>query len=179
MEVYVEPIVPDPTLTIFGAGHVSQCVAAVCQTIGFKSIIVDDRIKYANRERFPGAEALFAEPWEESFKKLPINSSSYVLIATRGHQFDLACLRFAVQTPAKYIGLLGSRRKTKLLFEVLEKEGIDPENWRRVYAPVGLEIGSESPEEIALSIAAELVAIRKNLDVRPLRESLRHLRACQ
>ncbi len=176
MEVYLEPILPDPVLFIFGAGHVGQCAAATAQSVGFKIAVVDDRIKYANSERFPGADTVYVGPWDEVFKKLPINNSSYILIATRGHQFDLTCLRFSVRSPAKYIGLLGSRRKTRLLFEVLEKEGIDPVNFQRVFAPVGLEIGSETPEEIAVSIVAELVAVRKNLDIRPLREGLRFLK---
>ena len=145
-------------------------------SIGFKIAVVDDRIKYANPERFPQADTIYVDPWEENFRKLPVNDSSYVLIATRGHNFDLACLRFALHTPAKYIGLLGSRRKTKLLYEALEREGIDPGNFERVYAPVGIEIGSETPEEIAISIAAELVAVKKNLQVRPLKESLRYLK---
>jgi len=177
MEVYVEPITPEPRLFIFGAGHIGQCVAEVAKSIGFTVAVVDDRVKYASPERFPRADALYVDPWEEAFRKLPINDSSYLLIATRGHQYDLECLRFAVQTPAKYIGLLGSRRKTKLLFEVLEREGVNPASFGRVYAPVGIEIGSETPEEIAISIAAELVAVRKNLDVRQLRETLRHAKS--
>lgn len=177
MEVYVEPILPDPTLFVFGAGHVGQCVAQVAKGIGFKVAVVDDRIKYANRERFPQADGFYVDSWEAVFQKLPVNDSSYLLIATRGHNYDLACLRFAVQSPAKYIGLLGSRRKTKLLFEALEREGIDPANFERVFAPVGIEIGSETPEEIAISVAAELIAVRKNLEVRPLKDALRHLKS--
>ncbi len=176
MEIYLEPILPDPTLYIFGAGHVGRCVAEVARTLGFKIAIADDRIKYASRERFPYAEAIYVDEWEAIFRKLPVNDSSYLLIATRGHRFDLACLRFSLGTPARYIGLLGSRRKTKLLYDTLEKEGIDPESFSRVYAPVGIEIGSETPEEIAVSIAAELVAVRKRLDIQPLKHALRHLR---
>jgi len=176
MEVYVEPILPDPTLFIFGAGHVGQAVASIARTLGFKIAVVDDRIKYANSERFPQADDFYVNSWEEVFAILPVNDSSYLLIATRGHKYDLSCLRYALQTPARYIGLLGSRRKTKLLYEALEREGIDPACFQRVFAPVGLEIGSETPEEIAVSIAAELVAVRKNLDVHPLKDSLRYLR---
>jgi xanthine dehydrogenase accessory factor len=175
MEVYVEPILPDPGLFIFGAGHIGQCVAEIARTLGFKIAVIDDRLKYANAERFPGA-GLYVAPWDDAFQSLPVNDSSYILIATRGHRFDLACLRYAVQSPARYVGLLGSRRKNKLLFDTLQREGIDPARFERVYAPVGLEIGSETPEEIAVSVAAELVAVRKNLNVRPLKESLRHLR---
>ncbi len=176
MEVYVEAILPDPMLYIFGAGHVGQCVAQAAKTIGFKIAVVDDRIKYANSERFPSAEAFYVDSWEENFRKLAITDSCYILIATRGHNYDLACLRFALTTPAKYIGLLGSRRKTKLLYEALEREGVNSSSFERVYAPVGIEIGSETPEEIAISIVAELVAIRKNLEIRPLKEAVRHLK---
>ncbi|HYK90084.1 MAG TPA: XdhC/CoxI family protein [Acidobacteriota bacterium] len=176
MEVYVEPILPDPTLFIFGAGHVGQAAASVARMLGFKIAVVDDRIKYANSERFPQADTFYVDSWEEVFGKLPVNDSSYLLIATRGHQYDLTCLRFALRTPARYIGLLGSRRKTKLLYEALEREGVDPTGFERVFAPVGLEIGSETPEEIAVSIAAELVAVRKNLDLQPLKQSLRYLK---
>ena len=177
IEVYLEPILPDPTLFIFGAGHVGQCVAQTVKGIGFKIAVVDDRIKYASAERFPQADTIFVDSWDAIFQKLPVTDSSYILIATRGHNYDLACLRFAVKSPARYIGLLGSRRKTRLLYEALEREGIDPEVFERVYAPVGIEIGSETPEEIAVSIAAELIAVRKNLEVRPLKESLRHLKS--
>jgi xanthine dehydrogenase accessory factor len=161
MEVYVEPILPDPTLVIFGAGHVGRCVADIAATIGFRIVVVDDRIKYANRERFPNADALYVDSWEEVLKQLPVNDSSYLLIVTRGHQYDLACLRYALKSPAKYIGLMGSGRKIKLFYETLEKEGIDPTQFKRVHSPVGIEIGSETPEEIAVSIAAQLIAVRR------------------
>jgi xanthine dehydrogenase accessory factor len=177
MEVYVEPILPDPTLIIFGAGHIGQAIEAIAGMIGFRVSVADDRIKYANAARFPQAEALYVGTWDEIFGKLPVLESTYLLIATRGHQYDLACLRFSLQSPAHYIGLLGSRRKTGLLFEALEKEGMDKASFQRVYSPVGLEIGSETPEEIAVSIAAELVAVRKRLDVRPLRKLLRGIQA--
>jgi xanthine dehydrogenase accessory factor len=162
MEVYVEPILPDPTLIIFGAGHIGKCVAAIARTVGFRISVVDDRIKYANRERFSFADSLYVDDWEVSFSKLPVTDSTYLLIVTRGHQYDLACLRFALKTPARYIGLIGSARKVKLFLETLEKEGFDPDQFKRIHSPVGLEIGSETPEEIAVSIAAQLIAVRKN-----------------
>ena len=176
MEVYVEPILPDPTLVIFGAGHVGQCIAESVAGLGFRIAVVDDRIKYANRERFPSAEAIHVGPWETVFEKLDVSDSTYLVIATRGHREDLTCLRFALRSPARYIGLLGSRRKIGLFQEALEKEGFDSASFERVYSPIGLEIGSETPEEIAISIAAELVAVKKNLDLRPLKSALRNLR---
>ncbi len=161
MEVYVEPILPDPALVIFGAGHVGQAVAAIAHTLGFRIHVADDRIKYANRERFPGADVLHVGSWEEIFDQVPVNESTYLLIVTRGHQYDLACLRFALKSPARYIGLMGSARKVHLFFGTLEKEGMDPSLFNRVHTPVGIQIGSETPEEIAVSIAAELISVRK------------------
>jgi xanthine dehydrogenase accessory factor len=161
MEVYVEPILPDPTLIIFGAGHVGRSVAEIVQTLGFRIVVVDDRIKYANRERFPHADALIVDTWDQVFTQLTVTDSSYLLIVTRGHDYDLTCLRFALKTPAKYIGLMGSHRKIKLFYETLEKEGFDPALFHRVQAPVGIEIGSETPEEIAVRIAAQLIQVRK------------------
>ena len=173
MEVYVEPILPDPTLFIFGAGHVGCCLAEIAKGLGFRIAVVDDRVKYANTDRFSSAESLYVGPWEEVLPKLPIDDGSFLVIATRGHKYDLLCLRHALQSPARYVGLLGSRRKIALFFETLKREGISSISFERVYAPVGLEIGSETPEEIAISIAAELVAVRKRIDVRSLRNSLR------
>jgi xanthine dehydrogenase accessory factor len=161
MEGYVEPILPDPNLIIFGAGHVARCVSEIAHTVGFRVIVVDDRIKYANRERFPHAAALHVESWDEVFKQLMVNESSYLLIVTRGHDHDLKCLRFALKSSAKYIGLMGSQRKIRLFNETLEKEGVDPARFTRVHAPVGIEIGSETPEEIAVSITAQLIKVRK------------------
>jgi xanthine dehydrogenase accessory factor len=161
MEVYVEPILPDPTLVIFGAGHVGKSVAMIAKTLGFRIAIVDDRIKYANAERFPEADELHVGAWAGTLASLEVKDSSYLLIVTRGHEYDLACLRFALKSPARYIGLMGSARKVTLFFEALEKEGFKSDEFKRVHAPVGIDIGSETPEEIAVSIAAQLVAVRK------------------
>ncbi len=163
MEVYVEPILPDPALVIFGAGHVGRCVANVAAPLGFSVTVADDRLKYANRERFPNAAGLAVDSWENIFNQLKVDDSTYLLIATRGHQYDLACLRFAVKTPAKYIGLLGSKRKIDLFYEALVEEGIARESLKRVHAPVGVAIGAETPEEIAVSIAAQLISVRRQV----------------
>ena len=177
MEVYVEPILPDPALFIFGAGHVSRALAQAARPAGFRIVVVDDRDKYATPERFPEADSFYVGEWEEVLQQLPVNDSSYLFIATRGHQFDLLCLRFALQSSARYIGMLGSFKKARLLFEVLEKEGIDASSFKRVVVPAGLDIGSETPEEIAVSIVAELIAMRKKTDIRALKEELRKKRS--
>jgi xanthine dehydrogenase accessory factor len=176
MQVYVEPVLPDPTLFIFGAGFVSKAVAEAARPIGFRIAIIDDRIEYANPEKFPIADDFYVDCWEQVFKKLPVSNSSYLFIATRGHRLDLLCLRFALQSPARYIGMLGSLKKNQSLFELLEKEGIDPAKFKRVCVPVGIDIGAETAEEIAASMAAELIAVRRNLDIRSIRDALRNIR---
>lgn len=176
MEVYVEPLLPNPTLFIFGAGHVGKALAAAVKPIGFRTAIIDDRAKYANPERFPDADAFYVDRWEETLKRLNINSYSYIFIATREHQFDLTCLRSVIQSAASYIGMLGSRKKAGMLFDQLEKEGVDPSEFQRVSIPAGFDIGTETPEEIAVSIAAELIAARRKLNINPLRDALRDAR---
>ncbi len=176
MQVYVEPVLPDPTLFIFGAGFVSKAVAEAAKPVGFRIAIIDDHIEYANPEKFPMADDFYVNGWEEVFEKLPVNNSSYLFIATRGHKLDLLCLRFALQSPARYIGMLGSLNKNQSLFELLKKEGMDPAKFKRVCVPVGIDIGAETAEEIAASMAAELIAVRKNLDIRSIRDALHSIR---
>jgi len=176
MQVYVEPVLPDPTLFIFGAGFVSKAVAEIAKFAGFRIAIVDDRIDYANPGSFPKADDFYVDIWGQVFDKLPVNNSSYLFIATRAHRLDLLCLRFAVKSSARYIGILGSPKKTRSLLDLLEKEGIDPAHLQRVFVPVGIDIGSETAEEIAVSFVAELIAVRKNLDIHSIRDSVRRIR---
>jgi xanthine dehydrogenase accessory factor len=176
MQVYVEPVLPDPTLFIFGAGFVSKAVAEAARPVGFRIAIIDDRIDYANPEKYPMADEFYVDCWEEVFMKLTVNSSSYLFIATRGHKLDLLCLRFALQSPARYIGMLGSLKKNQSLFELLEKEGMDPATFKRVCVPAGIDIGAETAEEIAASMAAELIAVRRNLDIQSIRNAVRSIR---
>jgi xanthine dehydrogenase accessory factor len=176
MQVYVEPVLPDPTFFIFGAGFVSKAVADAVKPLGFRIAIVDDRVEFANPDKFPNADDFYVDSWEEALKKLPIDAYSYLFIATRGHRLDLTCLRFALQSPAKYIGMLGSLSKVRSLFELLEKEGVDPAQFKRVCVPAGIDIGSETAEEIAASIAAEMIAVRKNLNLQSLRNAVRSVR---
>lgn len=176
MQVYVEPVFPDPILYIFGAGFVSKAVAQIARLVGFKIAIVDDRAEFANPESFPNADVFYVESWEKVFNCLPVNESSYLFIATRGHRLDLLCLRFAVQSPARYIGILGSPKKTRSLFDILEREGNDPAAFERVFVPVGIDIGSETAEEIAVSFVAELIVVRKNLDIQSIRNAVRRIR---
>ncbi len=161
VEVFVEPILPQPVVYLFGGGHVSMAVAKAAQAAGFGIAVVDDRESFANQQRFPMAQEIFTR-FEDAFGKLQPNGSSYLVIVTRGHKEDMRVLAWAVRTQARYVGMIGSRRKVLSVYKALEKEGFRLEEFERVYAPMGLEIGALSPEEIALSIVAELVAVRRN-----------------
>jgi len=161
VEIFVEPILPQPVVYLFGGGHISTAVAKAAQAAGFGVGVVDDREAFANAQRFPMAQEIFTS-YDEAFEKLKPNGSSYLVIVTRGHKEDMRVLAWAVRTPARYVGMIGSKRKVLSVYEALEKEGYRREEFERVYAPMGLEIGALSPEEIALSIVAELVAVRRN-----------------
>jgi xanthine dehydrogenase accessory factor len=161
LEIFVEPILPAPVLYLFGGGHISTAVARVAASTGFVIGIIDDRETFANKERFPMAAEIYTT-YEEAFEKLQPNSSSFLVIVTRGHKDDMRVLAWAVNTKARYIGMIGSKRKVISVYRALEKEGYAPEKFERVHAPVGLEIGALTPEEIAVSITAELIAVRRN-----------------
>jgi xanthine dehydrogenase accessory factor len=164
LDIFVEPILPPSLLYIFGAGHVSVNLYKVARSVGFDVTVADDREGYANRERFPDAKEVIAEDFERVMARLAPNESSYIVIVTRGHRDDMRLLRWAVQTPARYIGMIGSKRKTITIFRELTREGIAPELFERVHAPVGLDIGAVTPEEIAVAITAELIAVRRRVE---------------
>jgi xanthine dehydrogenase accessory factor len=161
LSVFVEPVVPQPRAFIFGAGHISKSISKVATLAGFASVIVDNRETFANRERFPEADEIFSEEYEDVFPKLNIRDTSYVIIVTRGHRDDMRVLRWAVGTNAKYIAMIGSKRKVIGVVKELEKEGISREAFERTFAPMGLEIGAITPEEIAISIVGEMIAMRR------------------
>ncbi len=161
LEVFVEPILPQPALCIFGGGHVSMALAQAAHGAGFAIGVIDDRETFANTERFPMAREIHTS-YEEAFERLKPNAASYLVIVTRGHRDDMRVLAWAVRTEARYIGMIGSKRKVLSVYKALEKEGVPVEKLERVHAPIGLEIGALTPEEIAISITAELIAVRRN-----------------
>jgi len=162
LDVFVEPVIPSPRAIIFGAGHISKSLCKVASLAGFCTTIVDNRDSFANRERFPEADEIFAEEYEDVFPKLSIYESTYLIIVTRGHRDDMRVLRWAATTPARYVAMIGSKRKVLSVVKELEKDGLSREQLDRIYAPMGLEIGAISPEEIAISVAAEMIAVRRN-----------------
>ena len=163
VEIFIEPILPQPILYLFGGGHVSTAVAKAAQAVGFGVGVIDDREAFANSQRFPMAQEIYTS-YDDAFARLQPNSSSYLVIVTRGHKEDMRVLAWAVRTSARYVGMIGSRRKVLSVYKALEKEGYTMEEFERVYAPMGLDIGALSPEEIAVSIVAELVAVRRNVE---------------
>ena len=174
LEVFIEPVVPNPKAFIFGAGHISKSLSKVANLAGFASIIVDNRETYANQDRFPEAEQVLAEEYTEVFPKLDIRDTSYIIIVTRGHRDDMLVLQWAVNTPARYIAMIGSRRKVISVIKELEREGLPHGAFERIHAPMGFEIGAITPEEIAVSVVAEMIAVRRqpNADWRKLSKSV-------
>ncbi|MCC6590324.1 MAG: XdhC family protein [Bryobacterales bacterium] len=161
LNVFVEPIIPQPRAYIFGAGHVSKSLSKVATLAGFGTVVIDDRETFANRERFPEAEEVHAGEYEQVFPDLEINSSSYLIIVTRGHRDDMRVLKWAINTPARYVAMIGSKRKTLSVMKELMKDGIPRQAFDRLHAPMGLDIGAISPEEIAISVVAEMIAVRR------------------
>jgi xanthine dehydrogenase accessory factor len=164
LEVFIEPVLPPALLYIFGAGHVAVNLCRASTNAGFDVAVVDDRSSYATRERFPDAREVHAEDFDEVLHQLDPNESSYIVIVTRGHRDDMRILRWAVQTRAKYVGMIGSKRKVIEIFKTLQKEGLSAHLFDRVHAPIGLDIGAITPEEIAVAITAELIAIRRHAE---------------
>jgi xanthine dehydrogenase accessory factor len=167
LDIFIEPIIPPALLYIFGAGHVATALYKAANEAGFEIIVIDDRPAYANAQRFPEAKQIHAEDFEQAMARLKPSEASYIVIATRGHRGDMRVLRWAVQTPAHYIGMIGSKRKTISIFRELTQEGIPAQLFERVHAPVGLDIGAVTPEEIAIAITAELIAVRRKVE-RPM-----------
>jgi len=163
MEVFIEPILSSPTLYIFGGGHISLPLAKIGKLLGFKIVVIDDRAEFANPQRFPEAGLILAEDFDKAFPKLKIDKASYVVIVTRNHQSDELVLELVLGTQAKYIGMIGSKTKNKAIFSHLLAKGISKELLDKVHAPIGLEIHAETPEEIAVSILAEIVKVRRTV----------------
>lgn len=160
-EWILEPVAGRPHLIIFGGGHVSKSISRAASQAGFKVTIVDDRKEYANPERFPEASHTLAVEFRDAFSHLTVKPSTYIVIVTRGHRSDEDVLEQAVKTSAKYIGMIGSKRKVLTTYEHLVERGVSIDALKRVHAPMGIEIGAVTPDEIAVSIVAQLINVRR------------------
>jgi len=163
-----ENLADAPTVILCGAGHVSYFIARYAKGVHFRVTVCDDRAEYANPQRFPDADEIIVEDVERIFDRVQADDRSYIVIVTRGHMYDRTVLEQALKTPARYVGMIGSRRKTLTILEKLREQGIPQEQLNRVYSPIGVSIGAVTPEEIALSIVCELVKIRRLGDQSPI-----------
>ena len=160
MEVFIEPVEASPEVFIFGAGHVGYCAAKLAHEVGFRVHVVDDREKFANTERFgPGIDVVVDDiPAWLAARRLP--ATAYAVIVTRGHRHDLDALRALTASPLRYLGLIGSKAKLRRIFDALQEEGLPADRLANVHAPIGLDIGAITPQEIGVSIVAELIAVK-------------------
>lgn len=161
VEFFVEPVMPQPRLVVFGGGHISQPVIRLAKMTGFHVTVVDDRPSFANESRFPDADQIICLPFDQALQQVDVGPSTYVVIVTRGHRYDQMCLRGVIEKPAAYIGMIGSKRRVKGVMEQMLADGVAREAVERVFSPIGLKIGAETPEEIAVSIMAEIIAVRR------------------
>ena len=159
---------PPLEMIICGGGHVGQAVARAARLLDFQVTVIDDRAEFASREKFPDpAIRLMAEDFLVALRSLRLTPATHIVIVTRGHRHDEICLREVVERPVRYLGMIGSRRRTTTIREHLRREGVDPSHLRRIHAPIGLDIGAQTPEEIALAILAEIVLVRRGGTGRP------------
>jgi xanthine dehydrogenase accessory factor len=172
VELYVEVRRPVPELVVVGAGHIARPLCTVAALLGFRVVVVDDRPAFATRERFPEAERLVQADFSDPFADVPLHGRSHLLLVTRGHKYDYQCLVRILkeETAPAYIGMIGSRRRVRATFHQLLEDGIPHARLGEIHAPVGLDVGAETPEEIAVAVAAELVLVRRGGSGRRLRE---------
>lgn len=159
--VLYEPFYSESRLIILGGGHIAKPLAKYGADIGFKVTVVDDRPSFANAGRFREASQVLCESFETCFDRLQVNTSDYVVIVTRGHRHDAVCLRRVLDSNPEYLGMIGSKRRVKSLMELLVEEGFDEEKLNQVYSPIGLKIGAITPQEIAISIIAEIISKKR------------------
>lgn len=162
MDIFMEPIMPDPTVLVIGCGHVGQALADLAKWVGFQVVVSDDRADLCSPENVPGADAYLVCSPAEIVEKTTIHAQTYIASVTRGVPFDVAMLPALLETEAPYIGVLGSRRRWATTVQELKEQGIPEATLARVHAPIGLELEAETPREIAVSIIAEIIAQQKH-----------------
>jgi xanthine dehydrogenase accessory factor len=167
--VYIEPYLPLPALVVIGAGHVAQPVAHLGKMLGFEVTVIDDRPEYASPARFPDADQVICQEFIAALRSLALGPRHHLVIVTRGHRYDMDCLRETIDLPVAYIGMIGSRNRVQTVFRLLEEEyGIDPAHFARVHSPIGLDLGARTPAEIAVAVVAELLMVRRGGSGEPL-----------
>jgi xanthine dehydrogenase accessory factor len=159
IDVFFEVMATPPTLVVVGAGHIAVPLVAIAKILDFFVTVIDDRPEYANEERFPLADSILIGPYRETVASLSVDLDTFVVLVTRGHVHDLACLEEVISSPAAYIGMIGSKRRVRTVIDHAREKGFDPAQLQRLHAPIGLDIGAQSPAEIAVAIAAEMIGV--------------------
>jgi len=165
MKVFIDILQPKEEVLIFGAGHIAACVSKLAKMVGFKVTIIDDRKEFANQDRFPEADEIIAEETEKALNHLKITSSTYIIVLTRGHLKDEEVLGSVIRSGAAYTGMIGSRKKNATVFQHLEEQGISQEELDKVYSPIGIDINAQTPEEISVSIMAEIIQFKRKKEI--------------
>ena len=169
LQLFIDAQVPPHQLLIVGAGHIAAPLAEIGHICDFEVTVLDDRPQYANRQRFPTADRVIAGAFTEELRQLrsgqpTFDENTYLVLVTRGHQYDVACLLEVLDDPVAYIGMIGSQRRIRAVYELLEREqGVAPEKFDRIHAPIGLAIGAQTPAEIAVSIMAEIISVQRRV----------------
>ena len=161
VEVFIEGFTTPPTLVMVGGGHVGKATADLANTLGYRVVVVDDRPEFSNAGRFPYADETVVTPYEDWSSQVSLNVNTFVVVASRGHRYDDMALESALNTRARYIGLMGSRRKSLMIYQRLLQQGVPLERLREVKSPIGLDIGALTPEEIAVSVMSEIIMTRR------------------
>ena len=161
VEVFIEGFTTPPTLVMVGGGHVGKATADLATTLGYRVVVVDDRPEFSNSERFPYADETVVTPYDDWSSKVSLNVNTFIVVATRGHRYDDMALESALNTRARYIGLMGSRRKSLMIYQRLLQQGVTLDRLRGVKSPIGLDIGALTPEEIAVSVMSEIIMTRR------------------
>ncbi|MDP2663493.1 MAG: XdhC/CoxI family protein [Dehalococcoidia bacterium] len=173
VDVFIEVFLPRPTLLVVGAGHIAVPLSKMAKLLEFEVIVLDDRASFANRERFPEADQVIAAGFEATLRRLSITRNTYIVLITRGHQHDVESLQEVIDSPAAYIGMIGSRRRVWAVFKLLHEGGMPIDKLKRIYAPIGLDIGAQTPAEIAASIMSEVVKVHRGGGVESISDRMR------
>ena len=163
IEIFLEPFMPPPALHIFGGGHVGREIGQLAKSVGFRVVLIDDRPAFADPQRHPYADECLVEEMDKAFSRLVVDDQSFVVAATRGHEHDEVVVEHAIRTPARYIGMLGSERKKQILWKRIKERGGDAARLEEIYSPIGFNIGADNPQEIAVSVVAELIRARRGI----------------
>lgn len=165
MSVFLEPLVDAHPLVIFGAGHIGSALSKITAMLGFTTTVVDNRTEFANGEKLPWADRVIADDYQKALRELSFSDTTFVVILTHRHAHDFEILEYCIKQPFSYLGMIGSRKKVDKAFEQLREKGVDAETIKRIHAPIGMNIGAESPQELAVAIAAQLVTVRSGFAI--------------